>query len=193
MRVGDAVVAIGNPFGLERTVTAGIVSALQREITAPNGSNDRPRDPDRRADQPRQLGGPLLNSSGEVDRRQRADLDPNGGGNVGIGFAVPTNTIKTVVAQMIRQGRSSAPYLGITGTRDRGPTRASLPAARSTARRAGRGRRGRAARPKAPAISGGTTSSRHGRRQSYVLGGDMIVAVDGEPSRDLGGCGPLVA
>ena len=58
VEVGDSVVAIGNPFGLERTVTAGIVSALQRAVKAPNGYLDRSRDPDRRADQPRQQRRP---------------------------------------------------------------------------------------------------------------------------------------
>ena len=73
--VGDSVVAIGNPFGLERTVTAGIVSAVQRAVTAPNGYRDRPRDPDRCADQSRQQRRPAAQHPRRGDRRQLADRD----------------------------------------------------------------------------------------------------------------------
>ena len=65
----------GSPFGLDRTVTSGIVSALQRQIEARTGPLDRQRDPDRRGDQPRHSGGPLINSAGRSDRHQLADRD----------------------------------------------------------------------------------------------------------------------
>ncbi len=76
VRVGDPVVAIGNPFGLDRTATAGIVSALQRNVTAPERQQHRPRDPDRRADQPGQLGRAAPEQQGRGRRRQLADLEP---------------------------------------------------------------------------------------------------------------------
>ena len=73
VEVGDAAVAIGNPFGLDRTATAGIVSAIHREINSPNGFTISGRDPDRRADQPRQLGRPAARCRRPRDRGQLAD------------------------------------------------------------------------------------------------------------------------
>src|SRR5687768_3132078 len=90
VRVGDSVVAIGNPFGLERTVTAGIVSALQREIVAPNGYTiDKVIQTDAPINHGNS-GGPLLNAEGEViGVNSQIESPGGGGGNVGIGFAVP--------------------------------------------------------------------------------------------------------
>ncbi|MGH3013815.1 MAG: S1C family serine protease, partial [Gaiellaceae bacterium] len=97
VRVGDSVVAIGNPFGLERTVTAGIVSALQRELTAPNGYTiDKVIQTDAPINQGNS-GGPLLSAEGEViGVNSQIENSTNGGGNVGIGFAVPINTVREV-------------------------------------------------------------------------------------------------
>jgi S1-C subfamily serine protease len=110
--VGDEVVAIGNPFGLERTATAGIVSALQRSVTAPNGfaidqviQTDAPINPGN-------SGGPLFNLRGEVIG-VNSQIESNSGGNVGIGFAVPSNTVKTVVSQILETGHVDRAYLGI--------------------------------------------------------------------------------
>src|ERR687888_2217904 len=117
VRVGDAVVAIGNPFGLERTVTAGIVSALQREITAPNGfAIDEVIQTDAAINHGNS-GGPLLNADGKViGVNSQIESDSAGGGNVGIGFAIPINTVKDVVAQLIEHGRVEHAYLGIEMT-----------------------------------------------------------------------------
>jgi S1-C subfamily serine protease len=115
VNVGDPVVAIGNPFGLDRTVTAGIVSALQREIKAPNGfqiSNVIQTDA---AINPGNSGGPLLDASGRVIGINSQIESPNGGGNVGIGFAVPINTAHQVVNQLLSNGSVQHAYLGITG------------------------------------------------------------------------------
>jgi S1-C subfamily serine protease len=112
VRVGDAVVAIGNPFGLERSVTAGIVSALQRDITAPNGYTiDKVIQTDAPINHGNS-GGPLLNARGEVIA-VNSQIESETGGNVGIGFAVPVNTVKEVVAQIKERGRVEHAYLGI--------------------------------------------------------------------------------
>jgi S1-C subfamily serine protease len=112
VRVGDAVVAIGNPFGLERSVTAGIVSALQRDITAPNGFTiDKVIQTDAPINHGNS-GGPLLNARGEVIG-VNSQIESETGGNVGIGFAVPVNTVKEVVAQIKQNGRVEHAYLGV--------------------------------------------------------------------------------
>ena len=112
MQVGDSVVAIGNPFGLERSVTAGIVSALQRTIESPAQTPDRPGDPDGRAVNQGNSGGPLLDASGKVIG-VNTQIASETGGNVGIGFAVPINTVSDVVGQLRRKGRVDHAELGI--------------------------------------------------------------------------------
>jgi S1-C subfamily serine protease len=117
VRVGDPVVAIGNPFGLARTATAGIVSAVQeRTITAPNGY---PIDHVIQTDAPinsGNSGGPLLNDRAQVIGVNSQIAPAQGSlGNVGIGFAVPADTVKEVVAQLVTTGRVDRAYLGIGG------------------------------------------------------------------------------
>ena len=118
VRVGDPVVAIGNPFGLRRTATAGIVSAVQeRTITAPNGYPiDHVIQTDAQINSGNS-GGPLLSARGEVigvnSQIARADGST---GNVGIGFAVPSNTVKEVVAQLTATGKVDRAFLGISGS-----------------------------------------------------------------------------
>jgi S1-C subfamily serine protease len=116
VEVGDRVVAIGNPFGLDRTATAGIVSALQRAITAPNQFTiDHVIQTDAPINRGNS-GGPLLNDRGEVigvnTQIETGDIST---GNVGIGFAVPSNTVKDVVAQILRTGHVEHAWLGING------------------------------------------------------------------------------
>ncbi|MBS1845970.1 MAG: trypsin-like peptidase domain-containing protein [Actinobacteria bacterium] len=116
MEVGDPVVAIGNPFGLDRTVTSGIVSALQRQIQAPNGfSIDNVIQTDA-AINPGNSGGPLINGSGEVIGIN-SQIETGGGndGNVGIGFAIPINTAKEVIHELETTGSVKRAYLGISG------------------------------------------------------------------------------
>ena len=113
VRVGDSVVAIGNPFGLERTVTAGIISALQREITAPNGYTiDKVIQTDAPINQGNS-GGPLLSARGAVIGVNSQIEGSVTGGNVGIGFAVPINTVREVVSQIIEDGSVEHAYLGV--------------------------------------------------------------------------------
>ncbi|MDQ2622464.1 MAG: trypsin-like peptidase domain-containing protein [Actinomycetota bacterium] len=115
LKVGDPVVAIGNPFGLDRTVTTGIISALQREIQSTNNysiSNVIQTDA---AINPGNSGGPLINSEGEViGVNSQIATGSSGGGNVGIGFAVPAATVKDVVGQIMDTGEVKHAYLGIS-------------------------------------------------------------------------------
>jgi S1-C subfamily serine protease len=115
--VGDPVVAIGNPFGLDRTVTSGIVSALQRQIQAPNGfsiSNVIQTDA---AINPGNSGGPLINAEGEViGINSQIETGGSGSeGNVGIGFAIPINTARAEIHQLETKGEVEHAYLGISG------------------------------------------------------------------------------
>jgi S1-C subfamily serine protease len=117
VEVGDPVVAIGNPFGLDRTVTSGIVSALQRQIQAPDGfsiSNVIQTDA---AINPGNSGGPLINAEGEViGINSQIETGGSGSnGNVGIGFAIPINTAKAEIQSLIKNGEVEHAYLGISG------------------------------------------------------------------------------
>jgi S1-C subfamily serine protease len=116
VRVGDQVIAIGNPFGLDRSVTSGIVSAVQRRIEAPNQLSISHVIQTDAALNHGNSGGPLLNAQGQVIG-VNAQIETGGQsqGNVGIGFAIPINTVKDVVAELIKQGKVEHPFLGIEG------------------------------------------------------------------------------
>jgi S1-C subfamily serine protease len=116
VEVGDPVVAIGNPFGLDRTVTSGIVSALQRQIQAPNGfSIDNVIQTDA-AINPGNSGGPLINAEGEViGINSQIETGGSGSGNVGIGFAIPIDTVRAELNQLITSGQVEHAFLGISG------------------------------------------------------------------------------
>ena len=177
VEVGDPVVAIGNPFGLDRTVTAGIVSALQRLITAPNRftidhviQTDAPINHGN-------SGGPLLSSRGQViGVNTQIETGDTATGNVGIGFSVPSNTVKDVVAQIIRTGRVDHSYLGISGqavTPDVAdkynlPVKAGV-VVESVTNDSGADKAG---------LEGGKTQVVVAG-ETYVLGGDIIVSFDG--------------
>jgi S1-C subfamily serine protease len=114
VRVGDAVVAIGNPLGEDRSITSGIVSALQRRIYAPNGAPiDNVIQTDAALNHGNS-GGPLLNARGEVvGVNSQIQTASGSDGNIGIGFAIPINTVKEVAAQLIAKGRVEHAFLGI--------------------------------------------------------------------------------
>jgi putative serine protease PepD len=114
VHVGDATFAIGNPFGLDRTLTTGVISALDREIQAPNGfSIDGVIQTDA-ALNPGNSGGPLLDDGGLVIGVTSQIATSGGtGGNVGIGFAVPSNTVRSVVKQLLENGKAVHAYLGV--------------------------------------------------------------------------------
>jgi S1-C subfamily serine protease len=115
LEVGDPVVAIGNPFGLERTVTSGIVSALQRNIQAPNGFSISHVIQTDAAINPGNSGGPLINAAGEVIGINAQIATGGGGGNVGIGFAIPIDTLRANLEQLKETGEVEHAYIGISG------------------------------------------------------------------------------
>ena len=112
MQVGDAVAAIGSPFGLEGTLTAGIVSALDRDIRAPNGFTIDGAIQTDAALNGGSSGGPLLDSAGRVIGIS-SQIESRTGGNVGIGYAVPIETAKRVVDELLQSGEVQHAYLGV--------------------------------------------------------------------------------
>ncbi len=113
VQVGDPVVAIGDPLGEDRSITSGIVSALQRSITAPNGAPiDHVIQTDAALNHGNS-GGPLLDARGEVVGVNSQIQTDGGSGNIGIGFAIPSNTVQSVVAQLIAKGEVVHPFLGV--------------------------------------------------------------------------------
>jgi S1-C subfamily serine protease len=116
VEVGDPTVAIGNPFGLERTLTTGVISALQRRLTAPSGFTIENVIQTDAALNPGNSGGPLLDASGRVIGINSQIASDGERGSVGIGFAVPVNTAKRVIPELERTGHVARAYLGIQGS-----------------------------------------------------------------------------
>jgi S1-C subfamily serine protease len=177
VEVGDAVVAIGNPFGLERTVTSGIVSALQRQITAPNGfAIDEVIQTDAAINHGNS-GGPLLNADGKVIG-VNSQIESESGGNVGIGFAVPIDTVKEVVSQLLEHGKVEHAYIGIemaTITSELA-SNVRLPVDSGVLIQ-----RVRSGSPAAEAGLHGGTTQVVVDGVSYLVGGDVITEADGQP------------
>ena len=113
VEVGDPVVAIGNPFGYSRTVTTGIISGLQREITAPDGFQISDVIQTDASINPGNSGGPLLDSNGRVIGINSQIATGGGQGSVGIGFAVPVNTAKKLLPQLRQGGEIEHAWLGV--------------------------------------------------------------------------------
>lgn len=112
LRVGRKVLAIGNPFGLDATLTTGVVSALGREILSPTQRKITNVIQTDAAINPGNSGGPLLNSEGKLIGVNTMIYSPSGA-SAGIGFAIPVNTVKEVVPELIEHGRIVRPVLGI--------------------------------------------------------------------------------
>jgi S1-C subfamily serine protease len=115
VRVGDPVLAFGSPFGLEGTVTSGIVSALHREMTAPNTYIITDTIQTDAAINHGNSGGPLLDRQGRVIG-VNAQIESDSGGSDGVGFAIPSNTVHAIVEQLIAHGAVEHAYLGIRMT-----------------------------------------------------------------------------
>jgi S1-C subfamily serine protease len=178
VEVGEPVLAIGNPFGLSRTLTTGVISALQRELTAPNGftidnvlQTDAPINPGN-------SGGPLLNAKGEViGITSQIETGGSGSdGNIGIGFAVPINTAKAALPELEKGVSIRGAYLGVsTITVDGSLASLNLPVKSGAL---------------VEKVESGTAAAKAGIRAGNIeakingselsVGGDIIVAVDGK-------------
>ena len=110
--VGDPVLAMGSPFGLEGTITSGIVSALHREMTAPNNFTITDTIQTDAAINHGNSGGPLLDNRGRVIG-VNAQIESESGGSDGVGFAIPSNTVRSIVRQLISTGEVRHAYLGV--------------------------------------------------------------------------------
>jgi len=192
VRVGDQVVAIGNPFGLARTVTAGIVSALQRQIISPNQFTiDHVIQTDAAINHGNS-GGPLIDAHGEViGVNAQIDTGNTGEqGNVGIGFAIPSNTVKTDVTQILRGGSVAHAFLGI----DADVVTAELAQIFKLPTRTGvaitKVEPGGAAA--AAGLRGGTTTVTIAG-ESHAVGGDVIVRADDARIDSLASLRDLIA
>ena len=177
LQVGDPTVAIGNPFGLDRTLTTGVVSALQREIKAPNGFTIGHVIQTDAAINPGNSGGPLIDSTGRViGINSQIETGGNGSdGNVGIGFAIPIDTVKAKLGELKKNGSVRYAYLGVsTATVDRSfagllPVKAGALVQTVTA-----------GSPAAKAgLKGGDITAQVGGTP-MALGGDIITNVDGK-------------
>jgi S1-C subfamily serine protease len=113
LQVGQKVLAIGNPYRLDRTLTTGIISSLGRSITTDKGTKIEGVIQTDAAINPGNSGGPLLNSNGEVIGINSAIVGTANGGNVGIGFAIPVETVHRIAEDLIKYGYVRRPYLGV--------------------------------------------------------------------------------
>jgi S1-C subfamily serine protease len=176
LKVGQKVFAIGNPFGLDWTLTNGIVSALDRSLTEDNGNTVEHLIQTNAAINPGNSGGPLLDSAGRLIGINTAIYSPSGA-SAGIGFAVPVDTVNRVVPQLIRNGKYTRPALGIEIDEDinqrltvmletKGVVILNVP-------------RGTAA---AAAGLKGVMSTRDGS----IIPGDIITAIEGKPVDSVG-------
>jgi S1-C subfamily serine protease len=180
-KVGDPVVAIGNPFGLDHTATAGIVSAIQREIRGPDGFTIRNAIQTDAPINPGNSGGPLLDASGRVIGVNSQIQSPTGG-NVGIGFAVPIIIAREIAGQLIESGEVQHAFLGIRGT-DLTPEIARVLNLDHDS-----GALVQTVEPGTPAAEAGVEAG-----EAVVAvggleiraGGDLIIAVDGERVEDM--------
>ena len=177
VQVGDPVLAIGNPFDLERTLTTGVISALQRQITAPNGfainnvlQTDAPINPGN-------SGGPLLDASGRViGINSQSETGGSGGGSVGIGFAVPINTAKSEISQLEKGGTVRGAYIGLTSlTIDGSLSALNLPVkSGALVQSVQKGTPAEKAGIRGGTVSGSTEGGQ------VAVGGDIIVSIDGK-------------
>jgi S1-C subfamily serine protease len=182
VHVGDPTIAIGNPFGLDRTLTTGVVSALQRQISAPNGFTIKDVIQTDAAINPGNSGGPLIDSAGRVIGIN-SQIETGGGsqGSVGIGFAVPIDTAKAILENLKKGETVQRAYLGVTSLTVDGQLDALNPPANHGAlvQTVEAGSPADLAGLKAgdlqATLSGGTSGN-----DAVVLGGDIITKLDGK-------------
>jgi S1-C subfamily serine protease len=177
LEVGDGVVAIGSPYGLEETVTSGIVSALHRQMQSRTGFTINDSIQTDAAINHGNSGGPLLNSQGQVVG-VNAQIKSDSGGSDGVGFAIPSNTVKAIVAQLLNSGKVEHAFLGIGLQTIPASVADELGTVQGVA---------------VTEVQAGTPADRAGLRQAsstrtvdgqeYATGGDVIVEVDGRTVR----------
>ena len=179
LKVGQTVLAIGNPFGFDQTLTTGIVSALGREIESTDGVPIRDVIQTDAAINPGNSGGPLLDSAGRLIGVNTAIVSPSGG-YAGVGFAIPVDTVNWVVPQLIAHGRVQRPTMGVELASDHIARRSGIEGAVVTK------------------VIEGSSADRAGIRPVYrdrrgrVRVGDVIVAVNEEPIRSGGELGLIL-
>jgi putative serine protease PepD len=175
VQIGDDVVAIGSPFGLQGTITSGIVSALHRDITSPNNFTITDTIQTDAAINHGNSGGVLLNSSGQVIG-VTAQIDSESGGNDGVGFAIPSNTVRSVASQLIGGGSVQRAYLGvrIQGISSDVASQLNVPAGVEITNVV-------SGSPAGKAGLKGSTGTQVVDGQTYATGGDVITAVNGNP------------
>ncbi len=173
LQVGQAVYAIGNPFGLDQTLTLGIVSALNREIESVTRRTIRGAIQTDAAINPGNSGGPLLDSAGRLIGVNTSIYSPSGA-SAGIGFAIPVDEVNRIVPRLIRDGRLIRPALGITAAPENVNQALKLPKGVALLR----------VSPGSPAAQAGLQVFARGRDGS-VIAGDVITAINDEPVRDL--------
>ena len=174
VEIGDGVVAIGSPFGLEQTITSGIVSALHRSMTAPNNFSINDSIQTDAAINHGNSGGPLLNAQGRVIG-VNAQIESDSGGNDGVGFAIPSNTVRSIASQLVETGEVRHAYLGV-GVQE-------IPASVAEELDLVEGVALTEVRADTPAARAGlraSTGSRLVDGQSYPTGGDVITGIDGD-------------
>jgi S1-C subfamily serine protease len=172
LQVGQNVFAIGNPFGLDQTLTTGIISALGREINAVSGRTIPDVIQTDAAINPGNSGGPLLDSAGRLIGVNTAIYSPSGS-SAGIGFAVPVDTVNRVVPQLIRHGRVIRPGLGGRFANDATAQRMGINGVLTVEVTEG-----------SAAAAAGLQGMRRNRQGDLILG-DVIVEIDQEPIASL--------
>jgi S1-C subfamily serine protease len=178
VQVGDPAIAIGNPFGLENTVTTGIISAIQRSIDSPNGfSIDHVIQTDASIN-PGNSGGPLLDGRGRVIGINAQIATGGSNGSVGIGFAIPINTAKQVAPQLERSGKIQHAYIGVTTA----PVTPQV--AKDLKLPVTHGAIVQDVSAGSPAEKAGIRAGKTRTSTGLVAGGDVIVDVAGRPVRE---------
>jgi S1-C subfamily serine protease len=171
--VGQRVYAIGNPFGLDQTLTTGIVSALNREIESFNQRTIRGVIQTDAAINPGNSGGPLLDSAGRLIGVNTQIASPSGA-SAGIGFSIPVDEVNRIVPRLIRDGRFVRPALGVSAGPAGLQQSLNLPKGVVLVQ----------VSPGSPAAKAGLQPFRRGA-DGGVVGGDVVTAINGEPVKDL--------
>jgi len=174
VQVGDTAIAIGSPFGLEETVTSGIVSALHRQMEAPNHFTINDSIQTDAAINHGNSGGPLLNIDGQVIGIN-SQIRSDSGGSDGVGFAIPSNTVKSIADTLIGSGKVEHAYLGVSVQQ--------IPASVADQLKLVGGVELATVRNNTPAEKAGlkgATGSKTVAGDQYPTGGDVITAIDGE-------------